>query len=107
MAVAALRLRLATSGGEPATADGAAESSEDETAAAIGRARELLAEGRAPVRFMLDLRIALVGALQASGLGAAAAAERATVQAELARLAASLGAHADRRAAFLARFPLP
>jgi hypothetical protein len=29
------------------------------------------------------------------------------VHAELARLAASLGAHADRRAAFLARFPVP
>ncbi len=107
MAVAALRLRLATLGGEPATADGAAESSKDETAAAIGRARELLVEGRAPVRFMLDLRIALVGALQACGLAAEAAAERAGTHTELARLAASLGAHADRRAAFLARFPVP
>ena len=106
MTASALRLRLASSGGEPASAEGGCESIDNEAEAAIGQARALLAEGRAPVGFVLELRIALVGALEARGLAAEAASERAGVRAELARLAASLGAHADRRAAFLARFPI-
>ena len=88
MTAAALRLRLAGSGVEPA---------------AIGLAQSLLAGGRAPVGFVLDLRIALVAALDASGLASEAASERARVHAELARLAATLGRHDDRRGAFLAR----
>ncbi|MCE9658546.1 MAG: AAA family ATPase [Burkholderiales bacterium] len=106
MTAAALHLRLAASGGRPASAEGAPESEADEAEAAIVQARALLAEGRAPVSFVLDLRIALVGTLEAAGFAAEAASERAGVRAELARLVASLGAHADRREAFLARYPL-
>ena len=98
LTAAGLRLRLASARAVDAAA---------EAAAAIAHARRLLIEGRAPVWFILDLRVALVGGLAASGLGAEAARERAAVAADLQRLAATLGPHGDRRDAFLARYPLP
>ena len=103
MNAAGLRLYVAAAvAATPATGVVAAS----ELASAIEHARARLAEGRAPVSFVLDLRIALAAALAAAGLPGEAERERAGIRAELARLAATLGAHADRRAAFLARYPL-
>ncbi len=104
MVAAMLRLKLAAATAPSAAGDAQARAAE--LAAAIARARTLLAEGRTPVSFVLDLRIALAAGLAAAGLEEEAESERSGIRAELERLAATLGAHADRRAAFLARYPI-